>query len=51
MDLIQRLVALKPIEDRANAAAAYNIYRDLQKTSCINYMELSQKLTELEIDK
>ena len=49
MNLIQQLVALKPLLGQGDAAA-YNIYRDHNKTQCINYIELSMTLENLHLE-
>ena len=48
MELIERLVQLKPLFGKGENAV-YNIYRDKQKKSCINYMMLSNNLKNLQL--
>lgn len=52
MDIIQHLIAVRPLSSLAGQGGdAYNIYRDAEKKSCINYVLLSSSLKDLEIDK
>lgn len=49
MNIIQSLVTLKPLLGKGDSAA-YNIYRDHQKQRCINYIELSMALENLDLE-
>ena len=49
MDIIKHLVAVKPLS-AANPNNSYNIYRDSNKSSCINYVKLSDCITNLDLD-
>ena len=48
MNIIQSLVTIKPLLGKGDSAA-YNIYRDHTKNRCINYIELSMALENLDL--
>lgn len=50
MELIERLVNLKPLFGKGENAV-YNIYRDQYRKKCINYMMLSNSLSNLGLDQ
>lgn len=49
MEIIERLVNLRPLFGKGENAV-YNIYRDQYRKQCINYMMLSNSLTNLGLE-
>lgn len=49
MTLIETLVMMKPLHGKGEDAV-YNIYRDVGKKRCIDYTQLSNTLTDLQIE-